>query len=407
MKDEQEGKALINHFKYLFLYANDIIILTDNNFNIVEINEKALQSYKCTREDLIGINSSVLIAPSRIPENMGYKKILLEIGSAFYETIHIKKNGLEFSVEISARVIEIDGKKFFQSIGRDITERKQAEDEILNLNTELEQRVILRTAQLEASNKDLESFSYSVSHDLRAPLRSIHSFTNILIEDYGHLLDEEGRRICNVISESGTRMRELIDDLLRFSKIGRSSMNIALLDMECMARKVFYEICTEKEKLRIKLSIGKLDKAFGDPKLIMQVLNNLISNALKYSSKEANPSIDIGSTAEDGKIIYYVKDNGIGFEMQFSQKIFEVFERLHGENEYDGNGVGLAIVQKIILNHNGKVWAVSEPGKGATFYFSLTAALNTDISINSPATSMTATVPLIVPEYPGSKMISV
>lgn len=377
-----ELKALRDYYKYLFHYANDIIILTDNNFNIVEINEKALQSYNYKREDLIGMNSSILIAPCCITVNLTYRNLLIETGSAFYETRHISKDGLEFPIEISTRLIEIEGNKFFQSIGRDNTERKHAEEEIVNLNMKLEQRIIHRTAQLEASNKDLESFSYSVSHDLRAPLRSIDSYTNILIEKYGHLLDEEGRRICTAISSNGVKMRALIDDLLLFSKIGRSSMNIVLLDMECMARKVFSDTATEKEKLKVKLTIGRMDKAPGDPKLIMLVLNNLISNALKYTSRRADPEIEIGSRAEDGKIVYFVKDNGIGFEMQFSQKIFEVFERLHNENEFDGNGVGLAIVHKIILTHNGKVWAYAEPGKGATFYFSMSGTPDTLLMIN-------------------------
>lgn len=272
----------------------------------------------------------------------------------------------------SGKIIMIRG--FFQ----DITERKQAEEEIIMLNEELEQRVIQRTSQLEAANKELEAFSYSVSHDLRAPLRAIHSFTKILKEDYSNFLDAEGKRIMGIVESSSIHMGQLIDDLLAFSRIGRTELLFSKIEMNPLAKSVFAELTTHEERNKIDFTVKKLPPAYGDPSTIKQVMTNLISNALKYSSKSKRATINIDYELNEGEIIYAVKDNGVGFDMQYVNKLFGVFQRLHSAKEFEGNGVGLAIVQRVIVRHGGRVWAKGEVGKGATFSFSLPANKVTD-----------------------------
>ena len=256
-------------------------------------------------------------------------------------------------------------------LGTDISERRQADEEVHRLNEKLEERVIERTAQLHAANKELESFSYSVSHDLRAPLRAISGYTSILVEDYAPLLDEEGKRICEVISNEARRMGELIDDLLSFSRLSRKEMQVARVDMKSLAFSVYGELTTEEQRNHIDFSVGKLPPALGDPVLFHQVWINLISNAIKFSSKKEGAVIEVGTKRSDDELIYCVRDSGAGFDIQYVDKLFGVFQRLHSDDEFEGTGVGLAIVQRIVQRHGGRVWAEGDVGKGATFYFAL------------------------------------
>jgi PAS domain S-box-containing protein len=254
---------------------------------------------------------------------------------------------------------------------RDVTERMRAVEQIQHMNEELEKRVLERTAALEAANKELEAFSYSVSHDLRAPLRAIEGYTRILTEDHAPSLNDEGKRFCDVIRNQSQRMSRLIDDLLLFSRLSRTGMRRAPINMEALAHAVFQELTTQEYRARINLRIASLPQVSGDETLLRQVLANLISNAIKFSSKQNRPTIEIGFNEMDAETIYSIHDNGAGFDMQYANKLFGVFQRLHSESEFEGTGVGLAIVQQIINRHGGRVWAEGEVGKGATFYFSL------------------------------------
>jgi signal transduction histidine kinase len=230
------------------------------------------------------------------------------------------------------------------------------------------------TARLEAANKELEAFSYSVSHDLRAPLRSIGGFSNILVEDYGPRLDEEGRRLLGVIEGEARRMDQLIDELLNFSRMGRKQMKGAILDMTRMAEAVFQELVARHIERKPRLDLKPLLRAQGDEALIRQVMVNLLSNAIKFTRQCDPGMIEIGSQRDAELNIYYVRDNGVGFDPQYTHKLFGVFQRLHSEQEFEGSGVGLALVQRIIHRHGGRVWAEGKVNGGATLYFTLPGA---------------------------------
>jgi light-regulated signal transduction histidine kinase (bacteriophytochrome)/HAMP domain-containing protein len=258
-----------------------------------------------------------------------------------------------------------------EALEHQVEERLRAEESVRQLNAELEQRVLDRTAQLERANKELESFSYSVSHDLRAPLRAITGFANLLVEDHGSVLNPEAQRKLTIIQRESLRMGSLIDDLLAFSRLGRKVLNVQSLDMTAMARQTYDSCVDGQAHTGFELQLSELPVAQGDAVLLGQVWVNLLSNAIKFSANREHPLIEINAITDDKDNIYFVRDNGAGFDPRYQSKLFEVFQRLHDASEFPGTGVGLALVQRIVARHGGRVWAVSQLDNGATFYFAL------------------------------------
>jgi signal transduction histidine kinase len=243
--------------------------------------------------------------------------------------------------------------------------------EIKSFNQMLEQKVLERTNEMEMINKELEAFSYSISHDLRAPLRSIIGYSQVLLEDYGEKMDDEGKRVSKVIINNGKRMGQLIDDLLDFSRLGRTELQRTYVDMDALVKEILQEQTSHENGRKLDIRVLPLEPSKVDRNMLTQVWINLISNALKYSRKREVAEIEIGSRREGDKTCYYVSDNGAGFDMLYVDKLFGVFQRLHKMNEFEGTGVGLALVKRIVQRHGGNVWAESAIDKGARFYFTL------------------------------------
>jgi PAS domain S-box-containing protein len=280
-------------------------------------------------------------------------------------------DGAVINVEMAAAPLTFEGKPAAQVILHDITDRKRSEEEIRRLNLELEQRVIERTAELESANKELEAFSYSVSHDLRAPLRHIEGFVEILRSTKSDCLDEEGQRHLQTIADSSRQMGKLIDDLLGFSRTTRVELRTVKVSLGDLIQDVLQEMQPDLKDREVEWNISKLPQVEGDPGLLRQVFYNLISNALKYTRTRPCARIDIGSTKTVNEIVIFVKDNGVGFDPRYGQKLFGVFQRLHRASEFEGTGIGLANVRRIITRHGGRTWAESELDEGATFFVSL------------------------------------
>ena len=249
--------------------------------------------------------------------------------------------------------------------------RRQAEEEIRRLNEELEARVKARTAELEFANREMEAFSYSVSHDLKAPIRAIQGFSRMLVGEHAAKLDAEGRRLLQVVCDNTKLMHHLIDDLLALSRLGRLQIRKSVINLTAMVRQIFDQLRTQTPERDLRLTVGDLPPALGDQSLLNQVMMNLLGNAVKFTKSRETAVIEVGGRTEGKEDIYYVKDNGVGFDERYADKLFGVFQRLHDGEEFEGTGVGLSIVKRIVQRHGGRVWAEGKVGEGATFYFAL------------------------------------
>ena len=282
-----------------------------------------------------------------------------------------RSGGQRSWVSVVADLTPSGGQQHILAIVEDVSERRAAREAMRDDNEQLEQRVTERTEELESANKELESFSYSVSHDLRAPLRAVDGFSQILLEDHSTQLDDEGRRVVGVIVERVGQMGLLIDGLLRFSRLGRQEANDRRVDMTALAREAADDLLALEPDRTVKVEIGDLGAIVGDPGLLRQVLLNYLANALKFTAPVEHSVIEVGSRDEGDHRVFWVRDNGVGFDDGYKHKLFQVFQRLHSTDQFEGTGIGLAIVQRIVHRHGGRVWAESRDGGGATFFFSL------------------------------------
>jgi PAS domain S-box-containing protein len=280
---------------------------------------------------------------------------------------------LNFAEELARRAaLGIDNARLYGEAQKALREVQAKTDEIQRLNSELEQRVRDRTAQLEMIVKELEAFTYSISDDMRGPLRAIDGFSRVLMEEYPDKMDAEGKRLLNIIRSNAQQMAQLIDGLLMFSHTGRQPLDQTDVNMEELAQSAFDELQSAQGQRQVLLELQELAPAFGDRNMIRQVLLGLLSNAFKFTRPKSNPQIEIGQKEAIGnQNVYYIRDNGVGFDMQYADKLFGVFQRLHSVDDFEGTGVGLALVQRIVLRHGGRVWGEGKPNEGATFYFSL------------------------------------
>jgi len=325
--------------------------------------------------EMIGRSVTILNPPENTDEEP-HILTLLRRGERIdhYETVRVRKDGQRIAVSVSISPLkDADGRITGASnITRDITHLKRAEEEIRRLNAELEQRVVERTAQLEATNKELEAFSYSVSHDLRAPLRGIDGFSRVLEEDFAGKLDETGRSHLQRVRAAAQRMGALIDDMLMLSQVTRKEMRRELVDLSALAESIAAELRKAEPERHAEFRITPGLAAKGDPVLLRAVLENLLGNAWKFTSKRPEATIEFGRIASNGDDnAYFVRDNGAGFDMAYASKLFGAFQRLHAAAEFRGTGIGLATVQRIVRRHGGRAWAEGAVDKGATFYFTL------------------------------------
>ena len=347
-----------------------VFLKETENFTLVRVNRFIEDIAGRTRQEMLGKDDSQFVGAALAhPLIEAERELVRRRQMLSFEEVQIETTRGKRDLHVRKVLIpDEDGQiRYMLGLSEDVTERRRAETAQREFSETLERK----SRELEVANKELESFSYSVSHDLRAPLRAVEGYAAILEEDYGPKLDDEGRRFLHNIREGATRMGQLIQDLLSFSRLSRQPLSFVETDTRVLVQGAWHAIRAAHPGLRAEFTVGELPVTFGDARLLQQVWTNLLENAVKYSSKAQEPRVTVGGAADGLEVVFEIQDNGVGFDMRYYDKLFNVFQRLHSEAEYSGTGVGLAIVQRIIARHGGRVWARSEPGRGATFSFAL------------------------------------
>jgi PAS domain S-box-containing protein len=373
-RKEADEKLHSSEKRYRRLFEtnpNPMWVYDLETLSFLAVNDAAVRHYGYARKEFLVMTIKDIRPPEDVPALVADVACETSGLDEVAQWRHRKKNGELIEVEITSHSLEWLGHSARLVLVNDITQRNRVEREIRQLNIELEERVQNRTAELEAANKELEAFSYSVSHDLRAPLRAVDGFSQAVLEDYGAQLPKEGLHYLQTIREGAQRMGVLIDDLLTFSRLSRLPLNKQPIKSTRLVRDVLAELQTQQNGRKIDIRVGELAACEGDPALLKQVWTNFLSNALKYTRKREQAIVEIGSKPENGETVYFVRDNGAGFDMRYAGKLFGVFQRLHRADEFEGTGVGLAIAQRVIHRHGGRVWAEGAVDRGATFYFTM------------------------------------
>ena len=360
---------------------NDLILkntldgfwIVNSNGRIVDVNDAYCKMLGYTRQELLNMKISDVEATEGEIEIQERTSLIQKIGHDRFETCHRRKDGSLIELDASVSAIILNNETILVAFFRDITERNQVENELAQYRSQLEELVQQRTKELSQINTELESYSYSIAHDLRAPLRSIAGFTQAVLVDAEDKLSQNDRDNMLRAVNAAKRMARLIDDILHLSRVSRSSLKHNTTNLSDIAKR-FIEQCEETQHQQGRKLIWKIEedlKGTGDPHLIAIALQNLLGNAWKYTSKAPFARIEFGSKQINNETVYYVKDNGVGFDMKYADKLFGVFQRLHGTKEFDGTGIGLATVHRIIQRHGGRIWAEAKVDEGATFYFTL------------------------------------